>query len=174
MASFYPRTNLMGLDYNICMIELNIPGRTRMQLVHLVCDVNGTLAVDGRLLESIGRSLSRLADRLTIHLVTADTQGKQAEIDRLLGLTAVRLQPGNEPAQKAEYIRSLGAKSVVAIGQGANDALMLKEAALGIAILSREGTAVSALQAADILVPDIQTAFELLEKPLRILATLRA
>jgi len=35
--------------YNKFMIELNIPGRGLIQLQHLVCDVNGTLAVDGLL-----------------------------------------------------------------------------------------------------------------------------
>jgi soluble P-type ATPase len=50
---------------------------------------------------------------------------------------------------------------------------MLQEAALGICILSREGSATQAVLAADIITPDIFTALELLEKPLRIVATLR-
>ena len=62
---------------------------------------------------------------------------------------------------------------MVAIGQGANDALMLKEAALGICVMSDEGTAVAALTAADLVVADIVKAFELLEKPARLMATLR-
>jgi soluble P-type ATPase len=76
------------------MIELNIPGRGTLQLEYLVFDVNGTLALDGQLLDGMVRSLTRLKDRLQIHLITADTRGKQDYIDRLLGLTAVRLQPG--------------------------------------------------------------------------------
>jgi hypothetical protein len=36
---------------------------------------------------------------------------------------------------------------------GANDASMLKLAAIGIAIMTAEGVATSALQAADLLVP---------------------
>ena len=162
------------MGYNYLMIELNIPGRERLQLTHLVCDVNGTLTLDGRLVDSVKHSLSQLSDRLQIHLLTADTLGKQAEIDRLLGLTAVRLQPGDEVAQKTAYVTSLGAASVVAIGQGANDAGMLKAAGLGIVVLGREGAAISTLLAADVVVPDIISAFELLKKPLRLLATLRA
>jgi soluble P-type ATPase len=50
---------------------------------------------------------------------------------------------------------------------------MLKEAALGICVLSPEGVALEALLAADLVVPDIFTALELLEKPIRIVATLR-
>lgn len=155
------------------MIELTIPGRGVLQIDHLVCDVNGTLALDGRLLDGLARSISALRDRLSVHLVTADTHGKQEAIDRLLNLSAVRLTPGQEAEQKAAYVRQVGAERTAAIGQGANDALMLDTAALGIAVLSREGLAVPALLAADLLVPDIYAAFELLEKPIRIVATLR-
>jgi P-type E1-E2 ATPase len=155
------------------MIELNIPGRGEIRLEHLVSDVNGTLAVDGELPEGLVKRLSALRDRLTLHLITADTHGRQAVIDQQLNLRAVRLQPGAEAEQKAEYVRHLGAEKVVAIGQGANDAAMLKEAAIGICVLSTEGTAVSALLAADIVVRDIFEALELLEKPLRLVASLR-
>ena len=70
-------------------------------------------------------------------------------------------------------MRSLGADSVVAIGQGANDAGMLKEAMLGICIISPEGTAVETLLEADLIVPDIFRGLEILEKPMRIIADLR-
>jgi soluble P-type ATPase len=50
---------------------------------------------------------------------------------------------------------------------------MLKEAALGICVMSQEGLATEALFGADLLVPDIATALELLNKPLRIVASLR-
>jgi len=159
--------------YNNLVIELNIPGRGTLQLEHLVCDVNGTLAVDGQLIEGLSRSIHNLRDRLTVHLITADTHRRQSLIDQQLGLQAVRLQPGDEARQKAEFVRKLGAEGVIALGQGANDADMLKEAALGVCVLSKEGTAVEALLAADLLAPDIFFALELLEKPLRIVAGLR-
>lgn len=155
------------------MIELNIPGKGTLQLEHLVCDVNGTLAVDGQLPEGLPRALKSLRDRLDIHLLTADTHGRQNVIDLQLGLKAIRVQPGNEALQKAEYVQRLGPERVVALGQGANDAAMLKAAALGICILSKEGAAVETLMAADLVAPDIFTALELLEKPLRIVASLR-
>lgn len=156
------------------MIELNIPGRGTVRLLHLVTDVNGTLAVDGRLIDGLARRISGMRDRLELHMLTADTHGKQTRIDERLNLTAVRVQPGDEPGQKAAYVRKLGAGSVVAIGQGANDAAMLKEAAIGICVMSAEGAAVKSLLAADLVVPDILTAFDLLEKPLRLVASLRS
>jgi P-type E1-E2 ATPase len=155
------------------MIELNIPGRGIIQLDHLVSDVNGTLALDGQLLEGLARSIKALSDRLTVHLLTADTHGRQSIIDQQLNLHAVRIQPGNEAEQKAGYVRRLGAERVIAIGQGANDAAMLKAAALGICVLSSEGTAVETLLAADVVALSIFAALELLDKPLRIVATLR-
>lgn len=159
--------------YNTHMIELNIPGRGTIQLEHLVCDVNGTLAVDGVLLDGVVRAFRLLRDRMKIHLLTADTHGRQGLIDQQLSLTAVRISPGNEAEQKASFVRNLDAERVAAIGQGANDAAMLKAAAIGIGVFSREGSAVETLLSADIVVPDIQSALELLERPLRLVATLR-
>ena len=155
------------------MIELNIPGRGPFRLKHLIADVNGTLAVDGILVDGLVRRIANLSDRLEIHLLTADTHGKQSTIDHQLNLTAVHIRSGNESSQKAEYVRKLGANTVVAIGQGANDAEMLKAAALGFCILSQVGVSRTALMTADLIVPDIFVAFDLLNKPLRIVASLQ-
>jgi soluble P-type ATPase len=155
------------------MLEINIPGRGNLQLNHLVCDVNGTLAVDGVLIDGLTEKIATLRNLLKIHLLTADTHGGQSVIDQQLDLKAVRITPGNEARQKADYVRNLGANSVVALGQGANDAEMLKAAALGICVLSTEGTAVETIMVADLLMPDVFSALELLEKPMRIKADLR-
>jgi P-type E1-E2 ATPase len=157
----------------LTVIELNIPGKGILRIEHLVSDVNGTLAVDGQLIPGVARSLAALEDRLTVHLLTADTHGRQETIDRQLGLKAIRIQPGNEAAAKAEYLQQLGPASVAAVGQGANDAEMLRQAAIGICVESKEGLAVETLMAADLLAPDILSALDLLENPLRIVASLR-
>jgi P-type E1-E2 ATPase len=156
------------------LIELNIPNRGTIQLEHLVCDVNGTLAIDGRLIEGVSRKLSMLSDRLQVHLLTADTHGQQKVIDTQLGLRAVRITDGDEARAKADYIQELGPEAVVAVGQGANDAGMLKEAAIGVGIISIEGLSSEALHAADVFVTDIHAAFDLLENPIRLVATLRS
>lgn len=155
------------------MIELNIPGRGTIQLLHLVCDVNGTMAQDGHLLPGAASALLALGDRLQLHLLTADTHGRQHALDEQLGMEAVRIPKGDESQAKAEFVRKLGPESVVAIGQGNNDAGMLLEATIGIAILSHEGLAQGAFQNADVLAPDILSAFDLLEHPVRLVATLR-
>jgi len=155
------------------MIEITIPGKGTIKIEHLVCDVNGTLAVDGQLLPGIAEAIASIQGKVQVHLLTADTHGKQYLIDEQLNLKADRVAPGDEANQKAAYIQKLGAKSTAAIGQGANDSAMLKTAILGIAVLSPEGTAVATLLASDIVTPNTLAAFELLLKPVRITATLR-
>jgi soluble P-type ATPase len=155
------------------MIELDIPGRGNFKFEYLVLDVNGTLAKDGRLLDRLPKVLANLRDRFTIYLLTANTYGKQDSIDQMLGLRSTRLLPGGEDHQKANFVHNLGPEKVIAIGQGANDAEMLKVAALGIAVMSEEGLAIEALLNANIVAANIYEALNLLEFPSRIVATLR-
>ena len=156
------------------MIELQIPGRGIIELEYAVFDVNGTLAVDGQLIKGVGPLIAELRGRLEVRLLTADTHGKQAEIDQQLKFTADRLKPGgHEREQKAAYVRALGAHKVVTIGNGANDVDMLKTAALGIAVIGHEGAAYETLAAADVVTHDVFDAIGLLLYPTRLIATLR-
>ena len=43
----------MHLYYNIYMIQIEVPGRAPLEIRNLVCDVNGTLALDGILIEGV-------------------------------------------------------------------------------------------------------------------------
>jgi P-type E1-E2 ATPase len=156
------------------MLEVEIPGRGVLRLAHLVLDVNGTIALDGVLLPGVAERLRALGDRLAVHLLTADTHGRQDELDRALGVRATRLTTDrSQVEQKAERVRQLGAAEVVAVGNGANDAQMLREAALGIAVVGGEGAAVAAVREADVVVADVLAALDLLLNPRRLAATLR-
>ena len=157
------------------MIEVSIPGRETLRLRNLALDVNGTLAIDGTLIPGVAERLTTLRQTLEIHLFTADTHGTQDSIDRELNLTAVVLNPTRPGAeQKEDQVRLLGADGVVAIGNGVNDVLMLRAAALGIAVIGAEGLATAALREADIVVTRIEDALDLLLQPRRLAATLRA
>jgi soluble P-type ATPase len=155
------------------MLSIHIPGFADLQLKHLVLDLNGTLAVDGTLLNGIDCQLKLLAEHLTIHVVTADTFGSAARQFAGLPCRLGVIAHTNQDLEKLNYLHALDAKSVVAIGNGRNDWLMLKEAALGIGVIQREGAASQALQTADVVINDIHAAFELLLKPQRLVATLR-
>ncbi len=156
------------------MFELEIPRVGLLRLKHLVFDFNGTLAVDGRLKTGVREKFIELAKRLKLHVITADTFGRAQKALVDLPCKLVILPP-DEPHDEAKlkYVEELGPKYVAAIGNGANDILMLSEAALGIAVLLEEGMAKEALLAADILVKDINDALDLFLNPLRLKATLR-
>ena len=153
------------------MIEIDIPGYKRVQIEHVVFDVNGTLALDGVLLGGVAPLIQELRQQVEVHLLTANTHGKQEAVDRELGLEAHIIQGGM--VEKASYVQGLGAENVAAIGNGANDRLMCELAALGIAVIGGEGAASSIITSADIVVNDIRDALALLLKPNRICATLR-
>jgi hypothetical protein len=94
----------------VMMIELNIPGRSPLRLEHLVTDVNGTLALDGALMDGLTQRIASVRDRLTVHLLTADTHGRQAIIDPQLASQP----PASHPAAKRAETpvrRNLGANS---------------------------------------------------------------
>jgi soluble P-type ATPase len=156
------------------MLELAVPGVGPYRLAHLLLDVNGTLSLDGELLEGVAERLARLRAVLAVELLSADTHGRLDAIAAALGVAGYRLRAGEpEAAQKAARVHTLGPAAVVAIGNGANDEAMLRAAALGIAVLGREGLASAALAAADVVVPSIQDALDLLLQPLRLIGTLR-
>ena len=155
------------------MLEINIPGAKTLLLTHLILDYNGTLAGDGSLLEGVAERLAILAQHLEIYIVTADTFGSvRAQVADLPVQLAVML-PENQAQAKAAYIDTLGAAASAAIGNGRNDSLMLKKAALGIAVVQTEGAATAALLAADVVTPGIIEALDLLLHADRLRATLR-
>ena len=156
------------------MIEIEIPGFGRLRLEHLVLDYNGTLAVDGQLLGGVADALRELAALLQIHVVTADTFGlAAAELEGVpIELTIAPLE--NQAEAKLAFIQRLGVESVVAMGNGRNDRLMLKAAALGIALVQREGAAAETIASADVVALEVLEALELLTNPKRLVATLRS
>jgi soluble P-type ATPase len=156
------------------MITVSIPDFGQLELAHLVLDYNGTLAVDGKLLPGVRKKLTALSSLLTIHIVTGDTFGLAASQLKGLPCQLFILSKTRQLAAKLGYIRKLGVTSCVCIGNGRNDAAMLKTSALGIIVLQTEGAAGQTLQAADVVCTHILDAFDLLDHPKRLIATLRA
>jgi soluble P-type ATPase len=156
------------------MLEVTIPGFGALRLKHAVLDYNGTIAVDGRILPGVRRRLRTLSRRLDIHVVTADTFGAAGAALAGLPCRVSVLSSRGQDRAKLAYVKRLGAARTVCVGNGRNDRLMLKAAALGIAVLQKEGAAASALAAADLVLPNITDALDALEHPLRLIASLRS
>jgi len=140
---------------------------------HLVLDLNGTLSCDGQIISGIEDLLIGLSKHIHIHVLTADTFGQGLTQTKNMNCTTKILETDNQSLEKQDYVKSLDEKKCVCIGNGYNDHLMLKSAALGIAVIQCEGAAVQTLLNADIVCPDIKTALDLLIFPKRLIATLR-
>ena len=147
-----------------------VAGEDPIEIEHLVLDVNGTLTDRGELLPGIASRIGRLRRQLTVHLLSADTFGTLDELARLLRVDAQRISLGSE---KRALLAALGADRCAAIGNGRNDAEMLAEARLGIAVVGPEGASAKALAAADVVCGSIQAALGLLDDPRALGATLR-
>lgn len=155
------------------MLAIDIPGYGDLALEHLVLDMNGTIALDGELLPGVAEALKALDGILRPLIITADTRGAAAAVGERLGVE-VRVIGGDwEAGEKLAVVEELGVDGVVAIGNGANDHLMLKTCALGICVVGPEGASRSAVDAADVLTVSIQSALGLLTDSQRLRATLR-
>ena len=155
------------------MLKFEIPGRAPFEISHLVLDFNGTLAKDGHIHNKVKDALCLLGKKVTIHILTADTRGNVSQAAQRLPVTIERLAGKNTAEEKADFVRSLGRERVIAIGNGTNDCLMLREAKLGLCVIEQEGTATPALLASDVVFTSILDALRFILKPLRHQATLR-
>ncbi len=155
------------------MLEVDIPGRGSYRLVNLVLDFNGTMALDGVLLDGVAERLKALARVLEVTIATADTFGTAGAVEASTGLRVLRMEPGREDAQKLSLVERLGKEQTICIGNGANDVLMLRESALGICIIGSEGASAQALAAGDMVFSEINAALDALLNPRRLVAGLR-
>jgi len=153
-------------------IVVPVPGGTDLRLTSLLLDVNGTLTHRGRLIDGVQHRMDRLRSELTVHLLSADTFGTLDDIaDQLGGLEITRISNGQEKAALAE---KRGAAGCAAVGNGANDRLMLTTVALGVAVIGPEGASAATLAAADVVTTTITDALDLLLEPEALTATLRS
>jgi soluble P-type ATPase len=155
------------------MLRMEVPGRGEYSIAFLVLDMNGTIATDGRISGKVRDKINLLAKRLKVYILTADIRG---DAGAQLGRTQaelVRLDTGEEAPQKEQFIKEIGPEKTIAVGNGYNDHLMVHEAALGIAVIGKEGAARETISNADVVVNEMVDALDLILKPLRHQATLR-
>lgn len=155
------------------MLKVSVPGGESLAIGHLLLDYNGTLAEDGELLPGVAERLRRLAEQFEIHVLTADTHG--SVLDKLAGLPCrvTVIASDCQDQRKLDYLLDIGPELTVAVGNGRNDALMLRRAMLGICLVQGEGASALALAAADVVAVSIVHVFDMLLHPSRLTATLR-
>lgn len=155
------------------LMKIVIPEYKTLEVDTLFLDMNGTIAVDGVIPASVRERLSALGETFRIYVLTADTHGNAKEQCEGLPVILETFPTGNARDYKKELIKATGARRCIAVGNGRNDELMLKEAALSIAVLDKEGAYGKLLKTADLCVRSMQDALDLLLYPSRIVAGLR-
>ena len=155
------------------MISIEIPGWGNIGIENIVLDLNGTIATDGKISLEVKEKITSLVEKIKIYILTADTQGTAAEEVRDISVELIRISEEKSKVEKFEFLKKLNLENTVVIGNGNNDQLILKEAALGIVVLGDEGMSISAMKNADVVVKDVSNALDLFLKPKRLIATLR-
>ena len=153
-------------------LRIDIPRWGSVDIENIVIDLNGTIATDGKIPLEVKEKVGALSHRAKIYILTADPQGPANE--EILSMKAELIKVLGEDSKqgKLDFLRTLNPEMTVAIGNGSNDQLILKEAAFGIAVLGDEGVSVTAIKSADIVVKNIQNALDLFLKPRRLITTL--
>jgi soluble P-type ATPase len=155
------------------MFTIDIPGWGNMDIENILLDLNGTLATDGKIPSEVKERINSLSHKAKIYIITADTQGTASEETSDMEVELLKVSEEDSTEVKFRVLEPLDPTRTVVIGNGNNDQRILKEAALGIAVLGDEGVSVSALKNADIVVKSISDALNLFLKPKRLTATLR-
>ena len=154
-------------------MRIEIPGWGNIDIENIVIDLNGTIATDGKIASEVRKKITSLSELAKVYILTADTQGTANKEILGMNVELIKVPEENSKKGKFEFLSTLNLETTVAIGNGSNDQLTLKEAALGIAVLGDEGVSVSAMKSADIVVENIHNALDLFLEPKRLIATLR-
>jgi soluble P-type ATPase len=159
-------------------IVVEIPGFGKLELRTMVSDYTGTLSRGGRMTQEVKRRLVRLAERVDIHILTADTFGTaKRELRNVPAILLHLLEPSDQDVQKMEYVKRCDPRHVAAAGNGNNDRLLLKivkdAGGLAIAVDNGEGCAIDTIRNANLFIDGAENALDLLLEPKRLKATLR-
>ena len=152
---------------------VEIPGRESFEIKNVVFDYNGTVAIDGKLIEGISNSINELSNSFNFYVITADTYVTVKKELENTKCEVIVIPKSQQDINKLDFVKNLGSQYTLSVGNGRNDKLMLKETILGIAILQDEGLCTQTLLNSDILVKSIFDVFAFLKDSNRLIATLR-
>ena len=156
------------------MIQLHISGRKEeLRLEKLMLGFNGTLAIDGNILDGVEQRINALSEQLRVFVVTSDCHWAARQQLRNCSCEVHVVGQEGLGQEKLTFLRMLGEDVTACIGNGMGDRYVLQAAALGVTVCLQEGTATAAAINSDIVCRDILDALDLFLNPLRIVTTLR-
>jgi soluble P-type ATPase len=155
------------------MLKIKIPGFNDFEIEHIILDYNGTIAEDGKPIQGLKQRFENLSKSVQLHVITADTN---KTVEKSLADYSCKVSVISGSCQdklKLEYLKKTGTNKTAAIGNGLNDRLMLKHAALGICVIGSEGAFSQSVINSDIIVKTPNDALDLFLKSNRLTAGLR-
>lgn len=156
------------------MLIYNIPGRGRIEIENVVFDYNGTVAVDGKLIDDARELILKLKEYVNIHILTADTYGTVENQCKELGVKVSTFPKEMASLSKKEIVENLGPEKTICVGNGFNDIEMFKICKLSIAVMENEGCSGKLLSYSDVVTKSIKDAIEIILSENRMKATLRS
>ena len=152
-------------------MKINVPGSGIYDLETLILDLNGTLAIRGKLIKGVKDRIQKIKKLgLKVVLFSGDTRGNADKISKDFNIELVTTKTS---AEKLKALKKLNPNRCVAIGNGLIDAKYLKAARLGIAVVQAEGAHTQAILAADIRMLSVNDALDLLLNEKTFISTLR-
>lgn len=161
------------LNGGISLLIYEILGRDSMEAENIVFDYNGTIAVDGKLINGVEELINKLAECVNIYILTADTYGTVEKECKGINGKVMTFPKENAGESKRDIVKELGGVKTICLGNGFNDILMFEEAVLSIAIVEGEGASGKLLAKADIVSRSILEALKMILNKNMIKATLR-
>jgi soluble P-type ATPase len=157
------------------MKKLTIPHLGIFEIHNIIFDINGTLQFNGKISKEVVQKVQELKKHYNIYLVSSDTRGNLEQLAKKLKTEYIRINPGNQPDAEAKNkeLLKLGVENTIAIGNGNNDRIMLKNAIIGILIIGSEGASTKSLMNADIIFTNPINAINFLMDEKAMIATLR-
>ena len=135
-------------------------GAQKYKLDTLFLDLNGTVALNGVMVDGVAQRIAKLKDLgYKVVLLSGDLNGNATQIAEKLAIDFVKATSTEE---KAEVVARYDKKRVAAIGNARIDIGMFENAEFSIVTLQSEGIQAKILNYADVVVNSINDALDLL------------
>jgi soluble P-type ATPase len=146
------------------MKEIDIPNYGKLIIKNVIFDLNGTIQFKGKISEAVVNKFEQLKEIYNVYLLSADIRGNLKELAEKLNVSYIKIIPKEitEAEAKNNELLKLNKDETIAVGNGNNDALMLKNAVIGITVLGEEGATVKSILNSDVVVPNPISALDFL------------
>lgn len=141
-------------------MDYNVQGVGKITIDTVIFDLNGTLAVNGKLVEGVKDRIERLKNEgFRVYVVSTDHRGNGKELADDLGIEFIYAETTND---KEDFIREFDPEMVAAIGNARVDIGLFDYARISIATMQAEGIHAAIFRFVDIIVTSVNDAIDIL------------